>query len=91
MRTVALRHDDVGGDATAVHFANEDALDLALTAIYTAADEDTATGGPDAARGIYPIVATITDEGFQRVDDDELATRSAVVVDRLTGGGGDSA
>jgi proteasome beta subunit len=71
--------------------SRDDALDLALAAIYTAADEDTATGGPDAARGIYPIVATITDEGFRQVDDEELATLSAVVIDRLAGGGGDSA
>ena len=67
----------------------DDALDLALTAIYQAADEDTATGGPDAARGIYPVVATITDDGFQRVDDDELATRSTGVLDRLHGTAGD--
>ena len=67
----------------------DDALDLALTAIYQAADEDTATGGPDAARGIYPIVATITGDGFQRVDDDELATRSGGVLDRLHGTAGD--
>ena len=69
----------------------DDALDLALTAIYAAADEDTATGGPDAARGIYPIVATITADGFDQVDDDELAGRSAVVLDRLVGGGGEPA
>ncbi len=66
--------------------SRDDALDLALTAIYQAADEDTATGGPDAARGIYPVVATITGDGFGRVDDDELAGRSQTVLDRLFGG-----
>jgi proteasome beta subunit len=69
--------------------SRDDALDLALTAIYQAADEDTATGGPDAARGIYPIVATITQGGFQQVDDDELSSRSDTVLDRLHGTAGD--
>jgi proteasome beta subunit len=48
------------------------ALDLACRALWEAADADSATGGPDALRGIYPIVATITAEGFTRVTDDEL-------------------
>ena len=51
-------------------------LDLALTALFTAADEDSATGGPDLVRGIYPVVATITAGGFRRVDDAELEERS---------------
>jgi proteasome beta subunit len=51
-------------------------LDLALTALFTAADEDSATGGPDLVRGIYPVVATITAGGFRRVDDTELEERS---------------
>lgn len=37
-----------------------DAVDLVLEALYQAAEEDSATGGPDLLRGIYPIVATIT-------------------------------
>ena len=42
-------------------------VDLALRALFTAADEDSATGGPDPVRGIWPIMATITAEGFDRV------------------------
>ena len=42
------------------------ALELAIQALYEAADEDSATGGPDAVRGIYPTVATITDRGYER-------------------------
>ncbi len=34
-----------------------------------------ATGGRDEVRGIYPVVATVTEEGFARVDDDELRRR----------------
>ena len=35
-------------------------------------DADSATGGPDALRGIYPVVATITADGWSRLADDEL-------------------
>ncbi len=55
--------------------ARDDAINLAVRSIWEAADADSATGGPDALRGIYPIVATVTDAGWQPVDDDDLATR----------------
>jgi proteasome beta subunit len=42
-----------------------------LERLFQAADEDSATGGPDAMRGIYPIIATITADGFERLGDDE--------------------
>ena len=42
-------------------------IELAVEGLYQAADEDSATGGPDAVRGIYPTVATITAAGFERV------------------------
>jgi proteasome beta subunit len=51
------------------------AVDLAARSLWEAADADSATGGPDALRGIYPVVATITADGWQRLDDDELAAR----------------
>jgi proteasome beta subunit len=51
----------------------DDAVDLAIQALFEAADEDSATGGPDLVRGIFPVVATITADGFERVADDELA------------------
>ena len=43
-----------------------------VEALYDAADEDAATGGPDLVRGIFPVVATVTAEGYRRVPDDEL-------------------
>jgi len=55
---------DMGRDA---------AVALACRSLWEAADADSATGGPDALRGIYPIVATITSAGWQSVDDAELA------------------
>jgi proteasome beta subunit len=53
----------------------DSAIDLACRALWEAADADSATGGPDALRGIYPIVATITADGWVRVEDTELAER----------------
>ena len=55
--------------------SRDDAIDLAVRSLWEAADADSATGGPDALRGIYPTVATVTAEGWQPVDDDELAAR----------------
>ena len=49
------------------------AIQLAVESLWQAADEDAATGGPDVVRGLYPTVATITAEGFERVDDEEVA------------------
>ena len=51
------------------------AIELVARALWEAADADSATGGPDPLRGIYPIVATIDADGWIRVADDDLATR----------------
>ncbi|MHB8681070.1 MAG: proteasome subunit beta [Acidimicrobiales bacterium] len=57
--------------------SHEEAIELAVRALYEAADEDAATGGPDVIRGIFPVVATITDAGYERVGDPEVAERFA--------------
>jgi proteasome beta subunit len=59
-----------------------DAIELAIEGLYEAADEDSATGGPDVVRGIYPTVATITANGFERVAEDEVAARFRALIDR---------
>jgi proteasome beta subunit len=61
-----------------------DAIDLCVRALWEAADADSATGGPDPLRGIYPVVATVTAAGFERVGDDELRTRFAAAVPTRT-------
>jgi proteasome beta subunit len=48
------------------------AVRVVVEAIYDAADDDSATGGPDLTRRIYPIVMTATAEGTARVPDTEL-------------------
>ncbi|MSO86730.1 MAG: proteasome subunit beta [Acidimicrobiia bacterium] len=58
-------------------------IDLVVNALYRAAEEDSATGGPDLVRGIFPVVATITAEGYQQVDDAELRSCVEAIV---TGG-----
>jgi proteasome beta subunit len=59
--------------------SRDDAIDLCVRSLWEAADADSATGGPDPLRGVYPIVATITRDGFVRVDDAELAERFAAI------------
>jgi proteasome beta subunit len=59
------------------------AVDLVIDALFRAADDDSATGGPDLVRGIYPTVATITAEGFTRVGESEVANRFAELTTRL--------
>jgi proteasome beta subunit len=59
------------------------AIDLAVRSLWEAADADSATGGPDPLRGIYPIVATVTVEGWEQVGDDELAPRFAAIADEV--------
>ncbi|MGW6131654.1 proteasome subunit beta [Cellulomonas sp. NPDC055163] len=46
---------------------------VAVEALVDAADDDSATGGPDESRRIWPVVATVTEAGYVRVPDDELA------------------
>jgi proteasome beta subunit len=45
----------------------------AVEALYDAAEEDSATGGPDLIRRIFPIVAVIDGDGYQELDDDAVA------------------
>ena len=71
------RHDDLDADGV---------VDVAVEALFQAADEDSATGGPDPLRGIYPVVARITAEGFERLDESEVAERT----DAFLAGLGDS-
>ena len=63
--------------------SEEDAIDLAARALWEAADADSATGGPDALRGIYPVVATINTDGWNRLEDDDLAGRYERIVDEV--------
>jgi proteasome beta subunit len=60
-----------------------DAVELAVKALYQAADEDSATGGPDPLRGIYPVIAVVDENGYRRLSDDEVAERFASLLTSL--------
>ena len=64
----------------------QEALDLAVQSLYDAADEDSATGGPDPVRGIYPIVAVVDVDGYHEVPEDEVAERFATLMARRQAG-----
>jgi proteasome beta subunit len=53
--------------------SSADAVRAAVEALYDAADDDSATGGPDMARGIYPVVAIVDPNGVRILSDEELA------------------
>jgi len=57
------------------HLSEEEALKLALTALYNAADDDVGTGGPDLVRGIYPTAKFVNAQGITDVA--EITIRSA--------------
>jgi proteasome beta subunit len=55
---------------------------VAIEALISAAEEDSATGGPDPKRGIYPNIVTVTADGYREIPDDEIAP----IVDELLEG-----
>ena len=60
----------------------EGAVRVAVEALYDAAQEDAATGGPNPIRGIYPSVRTITAEGVQTVSDDDVRAAFEAILGR---------
>jgi proteasome beta subunit len=51
-----------------------------VQALYDAADDDSATGGPDLARRIFPVVTMVTDDGYSRLGDADVAEIADEVV-----------
>ena len=51
-----------------------------VQALYDAADDDSATGGPDLTRRIFPVVAVVTADGFTRFADDDVAAIADEVI-----------
>ena len=61
------------------------AIEVVVQALYDAADDDSATGGPDLTRRIFPVVQVITVEGGRRIPDDEVAQiADRVIAARMT-------
>jgi proteasome beta subunit len=67
----------------------DDAVRLAVDALYDAADEDSATGGPDVSRRIFPTVFLVTEAGTERIDDAAIAeVAESVIAQRQDNPGG---
>lgn len=62
--------------------SRDEGVELAVQALYEAADEDSGTGGPDLVRGIYPTVAVVTADGYEEVTEPEVAERFAALIER---------
>ena len=52
--------------------SRDQAVKVAIEALFDAADEDVGTGGPDLMRGIFPTVAAITEAGTVEIAEDEI-------------------
>lgn len=59
------------------------AVELAARALWEASDADTATGGPDILRGIYPVVASISADGWNRIADADLASTYDTIMNEV--------
>jgi len=51
----------------------DDAIQICIQALFDAADDDSATGGPDVLRKIYPVVISVTAQGARTVPESEIA------------------
>jgi proteasome beta subunit len=56
------------------------AAKVALEALYDAADDDSATGGPDLHRKIFPLVDVVTGDGHRRLPAEDVARLATEVV-----------
>ena len=59
----------------------EGCVTAVIQALYDAADDDSATGGPDLTRRIFPVVHVITADGGQRLSEAEVSA----IADRVIG------
>ncbi len=72
------------------HLDESEAINLAANAIFEAADEDSATGGPDLIRDVYPIIAKITSGGYEAIPSADISAVFGSIIDnrrsRISGG-----
>ncbi|BBX52601.1 MULTISPECIES: proteasome subunit beta [Mycolicibacterium] len=59
----------------------DSALRVAIEALYDAADDDSATGGPDLVRGIFPTAVLVGAEGASVVDEQQIAAVCQTIID----------
>ena len=69
--------------------SQDDVVRIGVDALYDAADEDSATGGPDMSRRLFPVVMLATADGVTKLSDDEVgAVAERIVAERMTNPGG---
>jgi proteasome beta subunit len=61
--------------------SEEEALRIAMLALYNAAEEDVGTGGPDLVRGIYPTAKLVAAAGITDVDEPRIGTIYAALIE----------
>ncbi|MGP4115507.1 proteasome subunit beta [Streptomyces sp. 4N509B] len=61
--------------------AEREVTTAVIQALYDAAEEDTATGGPDLTRKLYPLVTVVTEDGFRRLPEEDVAELARAVVE----------
>jgi proteasome beta subunit len=66
----------------------EEAVAVVVESLYDAADDDSATGGPDLTRRIYPVVFAATADGTRRVADSSLDAVVRALLERRAGSPG---
>ena len=68
----------------------DSALKVAIESLYDAADDDSATGGPDLTRGIYPTAVLIGADGAEEVGEERIAALAREVIANRTRAGGNA-
>ncbi len=72
--------------------AAQETVRACVQALYDAADDDSATGGPDLTRSIYPVMGVLTADGYNRLSEAEAEEHArAVVNERMRSPDGPSA
>ncbi len=66
----------------------DEAINLAALAVYEAGDNDPSTGGPDFVRNIFPMIVTVTENGFEELAFEETSERFRIINQRRTASGG---
>ena len=66
----------------------DSALRVSLEALWDAADDDSATGGPDLGRRIWPTVALVDAQGVRFVPDEQVASVVEAIVNERRGNPG---
>ena len=61
--------------------AHDEAMRVAVEALIDAAEDDVATGGPDLARGIFPVIVTVTAQGATESTDDDVSASVRAVLE----------